>query len=121
MCLDVQAGEFIRIAEAPISVYKVLQKRWRGGTAPYMPFQYRRGKTYSISRLYLTLRDGIYRVHRGFHAYRNQDYAAVMCNLLNQNNEGKFKIVKMVIPVGAEYVLGDSAEIVSNKIRWQWW
>lgn len=119
MCLYVKEGEDVRIADKPITVYKAVKKYFFGllATPPYFDsFTYKRfirhklGFGLQIEPDYLS--DNRL-VRKGFHAYTKA--LSAESELISTHN---LSIVKMTIPVGAEYVLGEYEEIVSNQLVW---
>lgn len=115
MCLYVKEGTTLRVAKKPITVWKILNPKWEvrivgyvkgKGVSPYQGKTYTRGKSYRVK-----LDSSIYgRIYYGFHAWRTKKVA------MEQNYNGYKNVVKCTLPVGAEYYIGKSGDIVSNRI-----
>lgn len=108
MCL--YAISDIQIATEDIEVYKIIIKE--NNRSMFRHFQYTPFTSYYSNDLYFS-KNGT--IHEGFHAFTNYLFARDFGGM--ELYTGYYKIVKFVIPKGAQYVNGARYEIVSSRIK----
>lgn len=127
MCLYVKEGEDVRIADKPITVYKVVKKYFFGLLAvpPYFnSFTYKRFIRHKLG-FGLQIEnwgdlDNRCVVGEGFHAFTTEETAKDLCAFLRRHTSEKpYSVVVMTIPAGAKFVLGNAGDIVSNQLVWK--
>lgn len=120
MCLQIQksfrtkkeAKEFMLkplIAKKDIEVFKVLNK---DNTSIYKDFQYTKGFEYTNDKFtidYIRFLDRL-NIHSGIHSCKTKSATQI-------HKQDHHKVVKMIVPKGAEYFENDD-EIVSNRLIW---
>lgn len=116
-----KANIWFSIARKEITVYKELEKHTLRGkdsyTSPYRNFPYKKGEHYYQTGNWCTTKifpdnNGNFRINvfEGLHSYLNPYFAHKTRNRV---------IIKMVIPAGAKYFLGEDCEIVSDQLIWK--
>ena len=126
MCLRT-IHENIRISTGNITVYKVLSI---GNYPPYFSIDFSPDSpdTYRYkygSNLPYGSRDidgfGTYNlVYGGFlHAFMSKSSAVLFKETIEENRKKKYKVVKMTIPPGAAYWVGDSDDICASELYWE--
>lgn len=115
MCLNVEPGEWIRVAEKEITFYKrvdVIEPS--SGEHPFFSSPYRSYRYYTKENLLgksLEIEGSQPSViHKGFHGYTTRE-AARRAQFLEEI------ILECIIPIGAEYCYGSHGEVVSNQMR----
>lgn len=111
MCLHIKKGTGIRTAKKRIEVFKVITSDNHSlfkHHYTWAPHSYRKANMAAS-------REGCDRlVYDGFHAFRSPEwampYSIFPCRIPPE------KIVRMYIPRGAKYYIGDDGDIVSNRI-----
>ncbi len=112
-----------RTANKDIIVYKLLlKKKARNGTfkyiSPFKEFQYKKGEHYYQTDDWCTATVvsvgsmGFYlEINEGLHSYLNPFFASTWYN--------NSVLVKMVIPKGSRYFMGQNGDIVSDNLIWK--
>lgn len=123
MCLTFDADSRVaidwpKVADKDIEVWKVLGNN---DYSPFLFYQYKPGQFFNIdSKLKYNITNTYgffskFAVNHGFHAFMNYEKAKEELHKFFSLTLS-FKVVKMVIPKGSEYILGNNNEIVANKI-----
>ncbi len=105
------------IAKKDIIVYKSLYRNRTGGYTPFRQFQmaegehyYQTGKPFGFKLGHVSY--GYYvSIHSGLHACINRQRAARIDGNLT---------VKMIVPKGSKYFLGEHSDIVADNLIWPW-
>lgn len=110
MCLSVRAGTGCRVAEEPITVYKVIG---RDNVSASYAFQYVPNTTYRIdaSKFKAEKVGNVEFVNEGFHSFAALEDAREYLITLRYE-----KVVAFTIPKGAHYYVGTRGDLVSDSI-----
>lgn len=109
MCLTIKTGMKLQIAKEDIEVYKVI---YRDNTSLHQGFAYAPKSHYYLCSSLKPVLSRSHNIRRrtvecGFHSYIKR---------ISNPYNNMAKIVKFIIPKGAEYYLGDNNDAVSNAI-----
>lgn len=111
MCLIVdEIYRDLYTAKVPIEVFKILRED--DNASPFMTYQYEPGTTVRTDPLEVLKQSRA--VNDGLHAFRC--YNRALCFSLSLAYRG-YKVVKMTIPVGGHYYIGEENEIASDVLE----
>lgn len=113
MCLKIKSGTRLHIAKKDIEVYKLIGKN---DVSVYRGFHYKPNTKYHLrfplKPILARLDNGRRRtVERGYHSYIDHE-----CLGRCLGRGSRYKVVKFIIPKGAEYYVGADNDMVSTAI-----
>lgn len=121
MCLRPKHKK-VKVASRRITVYKVLVERQNGCLlSPYKSAPYQLNRELAVSPLAwraskTAARGKRQSIDNGLHVLRTPHVRTWGTMALGSHYFGTNKLFKAVIPKGAQYFIGDSNDIVSNKL-----
>lgn len=123
MCLFIKSGPHItktnkivfKILYNPTKSHPLFTNKNYLGESPYMYYTYFKDTIYT-SRLFIYTESPIRKqIYQGLHAYTSLKNAKKYSTFINLNHSIKhYKIIKMTIPEGTLYYLGQDGDIVSE-------
>ncbi len=110
------------IAKKEFEVYKILEIYENKYLSIHYGFEYKQGTQYSESKFIKTIKPYPYankyyiEISKGLHSYTEEKINQLKKTALY--NYANLEIVKMWIPKGAKYFIGENGDIVSNELIW---
>lgn len=109
-----------KVAKEDIVVYKLLTRRLN--LSPFQKMEYKANTVYNAKLGRAEVCGDVSKIYEGLHAYVGK-----CARMLAQMENCECKVVKMVIPAGTKYALGEKGDIVSEcllsgdlkPVRWR--